>query len=117
MTEPTERLEAERGRKASDASRVWKDSDKVEMTVAELGRLLTSSRDEGIAAATAVALWADRDEWEEWYPVLKQFMENPKTVKPDIKALARLLRNDKPLPPPFGMACDLLVPRSDGCGN
>ena len=116
MDEMTKRPEAaaapmrsERGRKASDAFRLWKDSDKVEMTLGELGRLLNGARDEGIAAATAVDMWADLDEWEDWAPALKQFRANPRAAKPDIEALARLLRNDKPLPSPVRHALASLL--------
>jgi hypothetical protein len=36
--------------------------------------------------------------WAEWDAVLRPFYDNPKGVEPDIKALAIMLRSDKPLP-------------------
>lgn len=36
-----------------------------------------------------------------WDAVLLSFFEAPKSVKPDVKALARLLRSDEPLPEAF----------------
>jgi len=37
------------------------------------------------------------DEADEWWAVLLPFHENSKATKPDVKALARWLRSDKPL--------------------
>lgn len=38
------------------------------------------------------------DEFDEWWALLRPFHESPKNAKPDIKALARMLRSDEPLP-------------------
>jgi hypothetical protein len=37
-------------------------------------------------------------EFDEWWAALLPFHENPKDAEPDVKALSRMLRSDKPLP-------------------
>jgi hypothetical protein len=73
------------------------DSYTIEMTVAEMRKneryTWEGGREEGIAETRIDPL----DEWEEWFPVLEEFRINPKKAKPDFRALARLLRSDKPL--------------------
>ena len=73
-------------------------TDTVEMTVARLDKLVHGAHEDGKAEGKAEATIGDLDEWEEWAPVLKEFRTNPKNTEPDFKALARLLRSDKPLP-------------------